>query len=149
MGMDVYGKDGKSYFRNNVWWWHPLWDYCYSIAKDIINEDAYRRGHYNDGAGLDAEGASKLAFRLKGAIAEGHTAHYELAEKQRLAALPDETCNFCNGTGQRNDEVVQGECNACDGKGHKRPFDTWYAFSEENVKEFQIFLETCGGFEIC
>lgn len=20
-------------FRNNVWWWHPLWDYCLEVSE--------------------------------------------------------------------------------------------------------------------
>ena len=36
MGMDVFGKnptDEKgAYFRNNVWFWHPLWDYCLHLS---------------------------------------------------------------------------------------------------------------------
>ena len=24
------------YFRNNVWWWRPLWNYCLAVAEDII-----------------------------------------------------------------------------------------------------------------
>ena len=39
MGMDMYGRkptgERGEYFRNNVWWWHPLADYCIMIAPDI------------------------------------------------------------------------------------------------------------------
>jgi hypothetical protein len=39
MGMDVYGKDAVSekgeYFRNNVWYWRPLWNYCIEVAPDL------------------------------------------------------------------------------------------------------------------
>jgi hypothetical protein len=34
MGMDVYGESGN-YFRNNVWWWRPLANYCQAIAPHI------------------------------------------------------------------------------------------------------------------
>ena len=26
------------YFRNNVWWWRPLWNYCYNIAPDLVGD---------------------------------------------------------------------------------------------------------------
>ena len=43
MGMDVYGKKPKGekgdYFRNNVWWWRPLWQYCASSAPELIDEE--------------------------------------------------------------------------------------------------------------
>lgn len=160
MGMDVYGKNPSSdegkYFRNNVWWWHPLWTYCYAIAEDLISEEVYQLGHSNDGAGLGADASKKLAFRLKGAIAEGHTKRYEIEYTQKLEALPDEVCGLCEGTGVRTDEIgvnlgmdVRKECNGCKSTGKTRPFETEYPFSEENVKEFATFLEACGGFEIC
>lgn len=51
MGMDVIGQSPVSergeYFRNNVWWWHPLWEYCERLAPDLIPSD--NLGHYNDG----------------------------------------------------------------------------------------------------
>ena len=37
MGMDVYGiapeKEWGEYFRSNVWWWRPLWDYTAEIDR--------------------------------------------------------------------------------------------------------------------
>ena len=42
MGMDVYGKNQTSekgsYFRNNVWWWRPLWNYCEELHGDITHK---------------------------------------------------------------------------------------------------------------
>jgi len=54
MGMDVYGenprdKEKGAYFRNNVWYWHPLWDYVCKTCDDIISEEEHSSGHYNDG----------------------------------------------------------------------------------------------------
>ena len=38
MGMDVYGRRPKSergeYFRNNIWWWHPLADFILNHYTD-------------------------------------------------------------------------------------------------------------------
>ena len=38
MGMDVYGiaptSERGEYFRNNVWWWRPLWDYCCEVDSE-------------------------------------------------------------------------------------------------------------------
>ena len=52
------------YFRNNCWWWRPLWNYCYAIADDIISEAVWDNGHSNSGAGLNAEDAERLGKRL-------------------------------------------------------------------------------------
>ncbi len=150
MGMDVDGKaptsDVGKYFRNNIWWWRPLWQYCCEVAPELTGKVKY--GESNDGDGLEAEDSKALAFRLKGAVAEGHTKRYENAHKARLDALPDEVCDLCDGTGTRPDMVVKDGCNKCIGEGKVRPIATFYPFTEDNVKEWVLFLEDCGGFEI-
>lgn len=150
MGMDVYGKNARSekgeYFRNNVWWWRPLWDYCQSVSY-VAQQVAY--GHSNDGDGLDAEDAVLLAETLQAEIDSGRCLEYETAYRARLAAMPDEPCEYCKTTGVRNDAYVQGPCNACEGKGSVRPWEASYPFEVENVREFAEFLRDSGGFEIC
>jgi hypothetical protein len=75
MGMDVFGNaprsDRGAYFRNNVWWWHPLWQYCETVATDIIPDG--NPGHSNSGWGLNEAGANALAERLELALRSGHT----------------------------------------------------------------------------
>lgn len=159
MGMDVHGMAPTNkvgaYFRNNVWWWRPLWRYCCEIAPDIISDELAQACQFNDGAGLDAEGSKKLAYRLKGAIAEGHTAHYEKKYMAELIALPKLGCKWCNGTGTRTDDVgislrmdVNKTCNGCNSTGKTDDPRAMYPFDEDNVKEFVVFLESCGGFEV-
>ena len=48
MGMDVYGLNPDKYFRNNVWWWRPLWDYVCNTCYDILSEKDMNAGSYND-----------------------------------------------------------------------------------------------------
>jgi DnaJ-class molecular chaperone len=81
-------------------------------------------------------------------ITEGHTGRYEKEYKERLASLPLEKCEFCRGTGVRDDEFVQGKCNACQGRGERESFDLNYPFEEANVKEFAEFCRESGGFKI-
>ena len=172
MGMDVYGKNQESekgsYFRNNVWWWRPLWNYCEELHGDITN--AVESGYSNDGDGLDAENALALGQRLLNDLATGVTAKYETEYREALAALPTSECNYCDGTGIRSDAVgiengmptralsetdaiilgrTHGDCNACHGHGKVQHFATNYPFAVENVREFAEFLIECDGFEIC
>ena len=62
MGFDIFGvnpttEEGK-YFRNTVWWWHPLAGYILDVApKEIISKCTYWNS--NDGDGLDAANAAK------------------------------------------------------------------------------------------
>jgi len=106
------------YFRNNCWWWRPLWNYCYLIADDIISEEIFNSGHSNSGSGLDDKDARLLGNRLLQQIREGKTIEYQAEYQQYLDDLPD------------ND------------------FDKHYPFDIDNVKEFAEFCIESGGFEI-
>lgn len=172
MGMDVFGKNATSkkgeYFRNNVWWWHPLWDYCLELHGDICAKVS--SGHYNDGDGLGAYEASLLSDRLFADIATGVTANYEATYRKEIADLPRNDCEYCDSTGIRTDQVgiangmperelapevaivvgrTHGYCNSCNGEGKVLPWEANYPFSVENVRQFAEFLADCGGFEIC
>jgi hypothetical protein len=151
MGMDVYGSDPITekgeYFRNNVWWWHPLWDYCLTHHPEPAAK--VKNGHSNDADGLDSADATKLGTLLKQDLLSGKVDSYEAKYKEELEALPLSECIHCSGTGIRNDEHVQGTCNACAGEGKVKHFETNYPFSKENVEEFSEFLINSGGFSIC
>ena len=148
MGMDIVGiKNKDAYFRNNVWWWRPLANYCIDLAPDLIkNPEGW---HFNDGAGLDEQSTLELARRLTTEISNGRTAAFERCYAEKLAALPSEVCKFCDGTGIRAD-LPGGPrlCNACGGEKKLRPSATNYPFSEKNVLEWVEFLMKCGGFKI-
>ena len=191
MGMDVIGKNATTergeYFRNNVWWWRPLWDYCVAVYEPCSKI----LGHSNDGDGLCAEESLKLRAALLKEIESGRCAAYAKEREEFLNAIPNVKCEVCDGTGwvlprskEANEEFMDfvrnlvgmgqvanvnneellietmqkgvdsqikepAKCNGCDGKGERRPWDTHYPFSVENVQEFCDFLETCGGFAIC
>lgn len=174
MGMDVYGKNPKNekgeYFRNNVWWWRPLWEYCCAVAEEVIPNHVAEHGHYNDGAGLDEDGAIALAKILNEELESGRTEECERKHREYIASLPREECELCGSTGIRTDEVgvqhgmperelpiemqiltgrTHGYCNGCQGVGTRESFGTNYPFDTSNVKEFAEFLANSGGFEIC
>lgn len=171
MGMDVYGKAPRSsageYFRNNVWWWHPLWDFCCSV--DCSLEERVPDGHINAGDGLDDEGAKALAMALMESLEDGYARAWHQARNEHIAELPRRECQWCESSGIRRDEVgrklgmperaleqaqsiilnrTHGWCNGCDGLGSQDPWLASYSFSLENVREFALFLQDCGGFEI-
>ncbi len=172
MGMDVFGKNAASktgeYFRNNVWWWRPLAAYACKVAPDVTAKCKYWQS--NDGDGLNAQDSRKLADLLQEEIDSGRCDAHGLQYTLELEQMPDESCSLCSGTGIRCDGVgienkfvtkvvpldaghrragLVGWCNGCNGKGSRRPDDTHYPFSTENVQEFVNFLRECGGFEIC
>jgi hypothetical protein len=151
MGMDVYGINPKNkegeYFRNNVWWWRPLWNYCLETYPKIAGK--VEHGHTNDGDGLNSSDSKKLALLIQKDIDLGKVEEYKKNREIYLNSLPLVNCDYCSATGFRNDQFVQGKCNACDGIGKSKHFETHYPFEVDNVQEFQLFLNNCGGFKIC
>ena len=173
MGMDVMGNNPKSergeYFRNNVWWWRPLWEYCCEVDSTLH----YRvpNGHSNDGDGLKThEECLALADLLLESLADGSALTYIKERDKRIAELEWDTCRQCEGVGIRTDKVgveagmpdqvlsediailvgrTKGTCNGCRGFGKTEPWESHYPLNEENIKEFADFLQDCGGFSIC
>ena len=63
------------YFRNNVWWWRPLWHYVCEHCD--LSEKAKKSGNYNDGYLIDKDTAIHIADTLERLIVSGHTKKYE------------------------------------------------------------------------
>jgi hypothetical protein len=64
------------YFRNNVWWWRPLWDYVHDVCPDILR-DRYHGGHGNSGTEFTDKEAKDIAYKLFKEIDEGNTEAYQ------------------------------------------------------------------------
>jgi hypothetical protein len=154
MAMDVRGKnpaDPKGVcFRNNIWWWHPLAQYCCEIAPDVTAH--CQHWHSNDYDGLNATDSCTLAEALQRELDCGRTAAYAEIRDAELKALPDEPCDVCGGTGKRlaPPDFGAGDepCRQCNETGRIRPLATGFFFSPTNVEEFVEFLRHCGGFVI-
>lgn len=74
MGMDVYGTNEDTYFRNSVWWWHPLTNYIYNVAPDISSKCDYWHSNYGDG--LNDTDSLRLANILQFEINSGRIQKY-------------------------------------------------------------------------
>jgi len=135
------------YFRNNCWWWRPLWNYCYHVADDIISEELCESGHHNDGAGLHAKDARLLGNRLLQQIREGKTIEYQAEYQQQLDDMPDDDCLICNNNNHGHNK--KKDCRRCDSTGKRPNFNKSYPFDVDNVKDFAEFCIESGGFEIC
>jgi len=110
-------NDG-AYFRNNVWWWRPLWSFVCSICDDILTEKDMEKGSWNDGHKISKTKAKKIAVRLRQALKDGRVKDYESYYTKELKQLDEKDWN-------KN-----------------------YPFSIDNVKSFERFCEHSGGFEI-
>ena len=175
MGMDVYGVKPKTskgeYFRNNVWWWHPLWTYCCYTCPELANK--VESGHDNSGDGLDAVDSRRLGFIIQESITTGAAQEYVDLYNKDTAALPDQPC-YCIDTEQHiakifedflstisdtstkamqipdnKTKVPNPECSTCKGTGMQRNWNASYYINVENIQNFAEFLIDCGGFQIC
>ena len=117
---DEYAEANRGiYFRNNCWWWRPLWDYCFLVDNlGLISREVYESGHSNNGAGLNDKDAKLLGNRLMEHIADGSTIKYQADYIQHMED--------------------------CDDKFAKN-----YPFDVDNVEAFALFCIESGGFEIC
>jgi len=111
MGMDVIGTDPKNktgeYFRANVWSWHPIWDYCYSLAPQICGK--VENAHSNDGDGLGADDAEALGFIVLAVCKNGSAKKYIKDTQAEMNALPDTPCPHCRATGTRQWFIKNGD----------------------------------------
>ena len=155
MGMDVYGKKPTAkvgeYFRNNVWSWRPLWEYCCTIDKELQHK--VPNGHYNDGGGLNPKESRQLGYKLQEELETGRALKYVEEYEKNREAIPKEDCKYCDENGERTWQQQNGEpytkiCNACSGTKKVDSWEAHYPMNLDNIKEFTQFLQHCGGFEI-
>lgn len=147
MGMDVCGiKNQAAYFRSSAWSWHPLWELCCELAPELTA--SVKRGHTNDGDGLDEADSLALSRKLGEAIRDLRASDIIERELLKRCKMTDVDCLFCNMTGYRFWPDGRRTCNGCHGLGRRRPDDTHYNTSIREVLEFAAFLEICGGFKI-
>ena len=63
---DKYQEENPGhYFRNNVWWWRPLWDFVCMQCRDFMPEKQKEGGNWNDGRLIDQETAAKIGTKLE------------------------------------------------------------------------------------
>lgn len=121
-----------NYFRNNVWWWRPLWATVAKHCADFITENDIEQGCYNNGHKITKTKARKIAKRLKEKIADNTIPQeIETYETERLK-MEKQAEAETDRTKQTALELASG-----------------YPASLENVEEFIAFCEKCEGFMIC
>ena len=143
-----------AYFRNNVWYWGPLWGFVCKVCDNILSEDDIKYGMTNSGHVISKTKAKKIAAKLR--KVDDNLEDHQLDYEKNLEELPDESCKICWGTGRRNDDIgvtarnadPNYTCNGCNGKGTRRPFAASYPFDANNIRKFGEFCDLSGGFEI-
>ena len=146
-----------AYFRANVWYWRPIWEYVCTYCDDILTTKDMDHGTFNDGWRICKTKAKKIAARLRRLKKDGSLEKHESMHESRMDSLPDEECHCCDGIGFRNDDIgIEARkkdptytCNGCSGKGTVKNFGSHYPFDSQYMIEFETFCENSGGFEIC
>lgn len=179
MGMDVFGLKPKTekgeYFRNNVWFWHPLWDYCCYIDNSLIEK--VPNAHDNSGDGLGPVDSRKLGFKLLKSIETGDAESYVNLYYKNLESLEQQpcVCTIATNTSTTLEALLQSainnistsydkygdipfpkqkseskpDCTLCNGSGLVENYSKNYHINLENIESFAKFLIDCGGFQIC
>ena len=152
-----------AYFRNNVWWWRPLWSFVCEHCEDILTEEDMNGGCYNDAHVISRKKAEAIATRLEDVIETEETKMWikehmdtleqakrnnkqveaELEELKKLVEV--ETGNpdiypaiYPDKFKKKYDEVYA-----------KRDWASSYPFHKDNVINFINFARQSGGFSIC
>ena len=148
------------YFRNNVWWWRPLWVYVCSSCEDILTEKDMTKGSYNDGHKISKTKSLKIAARLRARINSGDVFdYYNKYQKEYNEAnehnkkIEDLVSALRERVKEQHGDIVPANYP----EPHRTDWDNlqsqkkWaadYPFDTDNVKEFAEFCEQSGGFNI-
>jgi len=145
---DKFQEDNPGiYFRNNCWWWRPLWGFVCERCDDVLTEEDMERGTYNDGHEITEDKAIQIGIELTAMLENGRIKEYSDSYKADIEALPKVICTLCNNNNYGNRK--KRDCNGCQGTGERDDWAKSYPFDVENVKEFADFCLQSGGFEIC
>ena len=160
---DQFQEDNPGeYFRNNVWWWRPLWNFVCYTCDDFLTQEDMDKGGSNSGDEISKTKAIKIGKRLSEKIADGTAdmvhRRYELASARAKVK---------NDSIQIKMDKVSKECKNKHGKdlvpaNYPEPYKTqwnklydsksWddsYPFNKDNVENFAKFCLESGGFNIC
>ena len=154
-----------TYFRNNVWWWRPLWNYVYDTT-DVLTDEDYRLGHENSCHKITEEKAVRIGKELLANIkdAEAKEAAYkkDVKPRRKFNELCDKAaeCLYeevvdkmdglinCPGDMKIHDPANYKRWKSLNTFGGVQFSETSYPFSAEYIKEFANFCLNSGGFEI-
>ena len=135
------------YFRNNVWWWRPLWLFVCERFDDVLTEQDMERGCYNDGHEITVDKAMQIGIDLTCMLEDGRIQAYNDRYEAEMKALPKVNCRVCDNNNYGNHK--KKTCKACKQTGLVDDWAKSYPFDVENIREFATFCLESGGFTIC
>jgi N-acetyl-gamma-glutamylphosphate reductase len=169
MGFDLYGErpTGKGdYFRANVWYWRPIWSFVCEVCSDILTEEDFKRGQYNDNHLIEEDRAKDIAKRLreKMDLAREKQKQYETEapNKEKFNKMLEDAGNFifekiskpksklinCPGDMQTHDPENYERWKTLMHSGNIQFDEMSYPINAKVIEEFAEFAEHSGGFRI-
>ncbi len=159
---DKYQEENPGhYFRNNVWWWRPLWEFVCHHCFDYLTPKDMAKGHINDGHIISKTKATKIGKRLLKLI-ENKTVDRDVNEHTLIM----EKAKANNDILDKQKENLKNRVTKILGKEvppmdypekykeewnrlqDQRQWDEHYPFNKDNVRNFAEFCLQSGGFQI-
>lgn len=161
--QDKFDDDNPGrYFRNNVWFWRPLWNFVCASCDDFLTDKDMSGGDTNDGYQISATKAKRIAARLRKALKDGVCTKIEEEYKERADAAREHNvkieakleqittdCREKHGDNLVPRDFPEPYKSQWDKAYSEKRWDDSYPFSVENIERFARFCEKSGGFEIC
>tara|TARA_R100000654_G_scaffold4436_2_gene13149 strand:- start:2904 stop:3509 length:606 start_codon:yes stop_codon:yes gene_type:complete len=148
------------YFRNNVWWWRPLWHYVCIACHGILSGKDIANGQFNGGHRISKTKSLRIAAKLRARIKSGDVVDYYDRHQKEYNEAKEHNKKIQILIDALHERVKEqyGDIVPRDyPEPHKTDWDNlqaqkkWeasYPFDINNVKEFAEFCEQSGGFEI-
>lgn len=160
--LEYYEKSVPGhYFRNNVWWWRPLWGYVEEFT-DVLEPEQVMEGFSNSGVEINEQDSIDLAIALHKLIDDDHTRMYEedYMREYELANIRNKELEEARKIIHENVVAETGDENIApinypekwradwDALWSQKDWTGNYPFSVDNVKQFADFCYQSGGFQI-
>ena len=154
------------YFRANVWGWRPIWSFVCEVCPDILTEEDFKRGQYNDNHLIEEDRARDIAKRLRNKmdLARERQKQYETeapAKEKFNKMLEDAGRYIFEEISKPKTPLITcpGDMEIHDPENYKRwetlvhsgniKFDEMsYPIDADFIEEFANFAEHSGGFRI-
>ena len=160
---DYEDKVPGHYFRNNVWYWRPLWQFVMSSCDDILTDEDCEEGSSNGGHEISEDKALAIADKIDELDKNGTIDFYskrveEIRKKgekhNKKIEVKKETLRKKVNSHMESDKIVPAHYpepykSMWDKLQDQEDWGAHYPFDADNVREFGKFCKESGGFEIC
>ena len=154
------------YFRANVWFWRPIWSFVCEVCPDILTEEDFEKGQYNDNHLIEVDRAKDIAKRLREkmdlAIERQKKYDAEAPNKEKFNKMLEDAASFIyEKISKPKSELITcpGDMKIHDPENYERweklthygnlKFDEMsYPINAKAIEEFAEFAEHSGGFRI-